>query len=50
MSEMNKLSEMNKPLRGLLIVFEGIDQSGKSSAAKRVKELLKEEDLILLML
>ena len=31
---------MNK---GLLIVFEGIDQSGKSTAAKRVRELLKEE-------
>ena len=34
---------MNKPLRGLLIVFEGIDQSGKSTAARRVKELLNEK-------
>ena len=30
-------------LRGLLIVFEGIDQSGKSTTAQRVKEMLNEK-------
>lgn len=40
---MNKVNKLN---RGLLIVFEGIDQSGKSTTAKRVKELLKEEVII----
>ena len=39
------MKEMSE-IKGLLIVFEGIDQSGKSSAAKRVKELLKEEVII----
>ena len=28
--------------RGVLIILEGIDQSGKSSATKRVKEILNE--------
>lgn len=37
------MSETNKLNRGLLIVFEGIDQSGKSTTSTRVKELLDEK-------
>ena len=37
-----KFSYMNTSSRGLLICFEGLDRSGKSTQAKALKEFLHE--------